>query len=522
MKILINEQISPHKYKTSEGYLVCVDSVLARTGKQTYTRDEVFNDGEEVEVEVDRPEEEVFSPETLASFENKPLTLTHPDEDVTIENFREYAVGFVRDIKKGMDEGKPVMLGTLVITDKEAIEGVESGKYKDLSCGYDCDIVDSDNPCQRNIRGNHVALCEQGRAGNARVVDSVDEEEIEKTYDVGYVDRPYDKAHYVTVKAKNEKEAEQKVRKKYDVYRIFMLNEVKDSIHDVEPRSGEKKEDFIERFMTATKSEYPDIKQRYAVANSYWNRRDSMKDEESKKMPAQLKKELKQHFGRISTYVPKSSRNKDVADFLKEWERWFRIDGKPITFNRESIKGWFKTDDGMMRKDYVFTVNDYSDRFLLSIYADPKTYDLTEMNAYFIDSVNDIDPYAKVTGSLEEEADNMEEMVEDSLVEIPSHIISKFERELDLKGIKIEGKGKTYSGRKHYQVSSKLSAKELAKFLHHLDLWCSCQDIPMTYSVSGDESSSTAGIDLDKQYVKDSKIDKKVKIAKIIKSISNK
>ena len=82
MKILISEKLSEHKYKTPEGYLVCVDSILARTGKQTYRRNELFHDGDDTEVEVDRTPEEVFSEATLASFENKPVTVEHPDEDV--------------------------------------------------------------------------------------------------------------------------------------------------------------------------------------------------------------------------------------------------------------------------------------------------------------------------------------------------------------------------------------------------------------------------------------------------------
>lgn len=176
MKFLCSEKISAHKYKTPEGYLVCVDSVLSRTGKQTYRRREVFGadccDSEE-DVEVDRDYKEVFSPQALASFENKPIAIDHPDEDINVENYKDYAVGFVRDIKQGKtDKGEDVMLGTLVITDRDAIERIESGEYTDLSCGYDCDIIDEDNPQQRNIRGNHVALCQQGRAGIARIVDS--------------------------------------------------------------------------------------------------------------------------------------------------------------------------------------------------------------------------------------------------------------------------------------------------------------------------------------------------------------
>lgn len=180
MRILINERISQHKYKTPEGYLVCVDSVLARTGKQEYHRNEIFaTDSDEI-VEVDRKPEEVFNEKTIASFENKPVTVEHPDEDVNVDNYKDYAVGFVRDVKKGIYDGQDVLLGTLVITDAKTIEEIENGEHTELSCGYDCDILDSDNPEQKNIRGNHVALCERGRAGIAKIIDSVkDDEECE-------------------------------------------------------------------------------------------------------------------------------------------------------------------------------------------------------------------------------------------------------------------------------------------------------------------------------------------------------
>lgn len=173
MKFLSKERLSQHKYKTPEGYLVCVDAVLSRTGKQTYRRCEVFGDAvddADAEVDIDRKPEEVFSPQALASFENKPIAIDHPNEDINVNNYRDYSVGFVRDIKRGTNEnGQEVMLGTLVITDQDAISRIENGEYTDLSCGYDCDIV---NNCQTNIRGNHVALCQQGRAGIAHIVDS--------------------------------------------------------------------------------------------------------------------------------------------------------------------------------------------------------------------------------------------------------------------------------------------------------------------------------------------------------------
>lgn len=173
MKILMNEQLSPHKYKDNHGYLICTDCIMARTGKQTYTRDDCFGDGDMSEIQVDRKEEDVFNPKTLASFENVPITIEHPSGNVDPDNYNSLSVGYMRDIHKGTYNGQPVMLGTAVITDSEGIEKVESGELTNLSCGYDCDVDDSDHPHQTNIRGNHIALCEIPRAGITHIQDSL-------------------------------------------------------------------------------------------------------------------------------------------------------------------------------------------------------------------------------------------------------------------------------------------------------------------------------------------------------------
>lgn len=173
MKFLSQEKLSRHKYKTPEGYLVCVDAILGRTGKQQYYKHELFGDSVEGAndiVDVDRPEKEVFDSNTLASFENKPVTVEHPDENVTVNNYKDYSVGFVRDVRRVDDN----IVGNLVITDKQTIEEIENGEHTDLSCGYDCEIIDDGKGeyMQSKIRGNHVALCQEGRAGNARIIDS--------------------------------------------------------------------------------------------------------------------------------------------------------------------------------------------------------------------------------------------------------------------------------------------------------------------------------------------------------------
>ena len=78
----------------------------------------------------------------------------------------------------------PYLTNSLTVTDADAIERIKSGEFRDLSAGYLCDvemingIFDGKHYDGRmkNIRGNHVALVREGRAGHdVRVADSADE-----------------------------------------------------------------------------------------------------------------------------------------------------------------------------------------------------------------------------------------------------------------------------------------------------------------------------------------------------------
>lgn len=63
----------------------------------------------------------------------------------------------------------------------------------------------------------------------------------------------------------------------YGNCRFKVLNVYDSKFKDVYPNKGETKEDFISRFMKETKEEYPDYKQRLAVAYSYWNKSKGVK-----------------------------------------------------------------------------------------------------------------------------------------------------------------------------------------------------------------------------------------------------
>lgn len=257
MRILVSEKLSENRFKTPEGYLICTNAILARTGKQTYLRREVFgdscNDGDN-EVEVDRTAEEVFAPETLASFENKPLCVEHPDEDVNADNHNLLSVGYVRDVKKDVVDGNEVMTATLVITDKYGIDEVESGRKTDLSCGYDCDIIDDEHPQQRHIRGNHVAICERGRAGIARIVDSI--KDAQHQFEICYIN--YDK-YCVVIEAKSTDDAVAKFRRKYGMYHIVHVKQI-DSMKNMEDSMKKYAEDKHGRTFTLEEIEDGKVK----------------------------------------------------------------------------------------------------------------------------------------------------------------------------------------------------------------------------------------------------------------------
>jgi hypothetical protein len=159
--------ISENRSLTPEGFLLCRNVPIARTGTQLYGADEVPIEGDGIGlVKVDREESEVFRPETIASFAGKPVTLGHPPMGVTPDNWKEHAVGVVQNPHRGTGIDDDLLYGDLLITDKTAIEAIEDGTVE-VSCGYDAEYEQSvpGRGRQFNIIGNHVALVDNGRCG---------------------------------------------------------------------------------------------------------------------------------------------------------------------------------------------------------------------------------------------------------------------------------------------------------------------------------------------------------------------
>lgn len=289
-----------------------------------------------------------------------------------------------------------------------------------------------------------------------------------------------------------------------------------------------------------------------------------------------------------------------------------------------------------MRKDYTFSIEGYDDRFMVSLYAEPDTFETTELNAYFTDSMKDEAKYvvyadgtwnnyralfAKLQGparySSEADADVFTEeqakrftqakgkykwimkkisdsmkdaeqtfrvlalvpgdyddepgfdiifnvkanseneaiakakkyaektpayrfawdfriakpnqhtriecnvdSVKDVLIPPTKEAINKFELLLRIFDINIDRKGLTPLGRVHYQVRANMEFDQFVKILHRIDEVMDKLGIPMTFNAGSDGKTCTAGIDLDKQHVKDSQRAQKIqKIIKVVKSI---
>lgn len=170
-RFLTTEKISPLKEKTPEGYLLCRDVPISRVGSFEYSAAEVGLPNIGHAVQVWRPEEQIFNPETIASFEAKPVVIGHA-RFADPDNWREIAVGTTQNVRRGEGDKSDFLLADLLLTDRKAIEAVESGDLKEVSCGYDADTQETPEGIEQiGIVGNHVALVVSARCSGCKIGD---------------------------------------------------------------------------------------------------------------------------------------------------------------------------------------------------------------------------------------------------------------------------------------------------------------------------------------------------------------
>lgn len=112
--------------------------------------------------------EHVFDPESLASYEGKPVIITHRAGRINKDNVMDEIVGTI--CGPGFRDGDNVRC-KVVIHD---IDKVKAMPYRELSLGYDLDLVEESgewdgqhyDAVQTNIRVNHLAIVATARAGD--------------------------------------------------------------------------------------------------------------------------------------------------------------------------------------------------------------------------------------------------------------------------------------------------------------------------------------------------------------------
>ncbi len=178
--MLIHDQATPlSRRRTPEGFLQ-MRARIGRAGIQDYRAGEIGGPAgaaSDSPVRVYRPPVEVFNPASLASFAGKPVTLDHPPAMVDSGNWKQVAVGHSGS---SVERDGQHFATDLVVTDAAAVARAEAGS--ELSNGYwaDFDFTPGLTPegepydaVQRNIRGNHIALVDQGRCGPTCTVGAI-------------------------------------------------------------------------------------------------------------------------------------------------------------------------------------------------------------------------------------------------------------------------------------------------------------------------------------------------------------
>ena len=169
-KFYSTARLSDNISLTPEGFLICEGVAITRAGELLYSPEETTIEASDGDTVITREIKDITSPQVVASFEGKPITIGHPENGdfVGPKNYKELSVGVIQNVRPGIDDNEDKLLADLLITDFEAIEAVQSKKLREVSCGYEADFyqVKPGLGRQENIRGNHVAIVQSGRCGS--------------------------------------------------------------------------------------------------------------------------------------------------------------------------------------------------------------------------------------------------------------------------------------------------------------------------------------------------------------------
>jgi hypothetical protein len=199
----MNIPISPNKQLTPEGYLLCLNVPLTRSGTFLYVKEELPALSSPLPtISIYRSEEEISKQASLASYQSKSITILHPEKDVNPSNWKKLTVGTLQNVRFT----DSMVVGDLLINDQLAIDAInaETNKaIKEISIGYDAEYIEVSPGFynQTNIYINHIALVPAGRCGT---ICSIQDHETIMTKKLSILDRVFKKVRILDEAALEE------------------------------------------------------------------------------------------------------------------------------------------------------------------------------------------------------------------------------------------------------------------------------------------------------------------------------
>lgn len=174
---------SSPKLTENENYLIATVYATRRGVFDYYQNDKLYREY--------RSEEEVFKVDSMNTLKHQPITRLHPQKMLSSKNSSQHIKGIVlEDVSREGDYIK----ATVKVMDQALIDEILTGKLTELSCGYNCEVVDKSgvtdrneqyDGIQKNIVYNHLAVVPKGRAG-ANVRFKLDSEGNQDLSEEGY------------------------------------------------------------------------------------------------------------------------------------------------------------------------------------------------------------------------------------------------------------------------------------------------------------------------------------------------
>lgn len=163
-------------YYTEEGYLVD-HPIVTRCGIFEYAKP---NGGIRYELRLPK---EVFSEKSLASYEGKPIIITHDAGEIDKNNVHEEQIGTI--LSKGYRDGNSGNVRCKIVIHNT--DALKKCGLKELSLGYGLNLDETPgvyngqkyDAVQRDIEVNHLALVAEARAGDSARLN-IDHKDVNK------------------------------------------------------------------------------------------------------------------------------------------------------------------------------------------------------------------------------------------------------------------------------------------------------------------------------------------------------